>query len=266
MLGDYSVLAPREAFPRAEAAATTSLKLDDNLAEGHTSLAFVKMAYEWDWAMADREFRRAIELNPNYATAHQWYASYLVMMGRFDDSIREIKRAQELDPLSRIINANLGLHYYYARKFDESIEQLKKTIILDDSFSVAHQYLGRTYIQKGMNKEAIAELERARELSDNAPEVVASLGHAYAVAGRTSDAQKVLADLDEIARDRYVLPYFRAAVYTGLGDKDQAFAWLERAFEERHPGLVLVNIDPRFDSLRSDPRFADLIRRLGVVQ
>jgi serine/threonine-protein kinase len=266
MLGDYSVLAPREAFPRAEAAATTALKLDDNLAEGHTSLAFVKMAYEWDWAMADREFRRAIELNPNYATAHQWYASYLVMMGRFDDSIREIKRAQELDPLSRIINANLGLHYYYARKFDESIAQLKKTISLDDSFFVAHQYLGRTYIQKGMNKEAVSELERARELSGNAPEVVASLGHAYAVAGRTGDAQKVLSDLDEIARDRYVLPYFRAAVYTGLGDKDQAFAWLERAFEERHPGLVLVNIDPRFDSLRSDPRFADLIRRLGIAQ
>ncbi|HEY0322219.1 MAG TPA: protein kinase [Pyrinomonadaceae bacterium] len=265
MLGDYSVLAPSETFPRAEAAATTALKLDDNLAEGHTSLAFVKMAYAWDWASADREFRRAIELNPNYATAHQWYASYLVMMGRFDDSIREIKRAQELDPLSRIINANLGLHYYYARKFDESIQQLKKTISLDESFFVAHQYLGRTYIQKGMHKEAIAELERARELSGNAPEVVASLGHAYAVAGRTGDAQKVLADLDELARERYVLPYFRAAVYTGLGDKDQAFAWLERAYEERHPGLVLVNIDPRFDTLRSDPRFTDLIRRLGVA-
>ena len=266
MLGDYSVLAPREAFPRAEAAATTALKLDDNLAEGHTSLAFVKMAYQWDWAAADREFRRAIELNPNYATAHQWYASYLVMMGRFDDSIREIKRAQELDPLSRIINANLGLHYYYARKFDESVEQLKKTINLDEGFFVPHQYLGRTYIQKGMFKEAIAELERARELSANAPEVVASLGHAYAVAGRTSDAQKALADLDEIAKERYVLPYFRAAVYTGLGDRDQAFQWLERAYEERHPGLVLINIDPRFDTLRSDPRFADLIRRLGVGQ
>ena len=265
MLGDYSVLAPREAFPRAEAAAATALRLDDNLSEGHTSLAFVKMAYQWDWAAADREFRRAIELNPNYATAHQWYASYLVMMGRFDDSTREIKRAQELDPLSRIINANLGLHYYYARKFDDSIVQLKKTISLEESFFVPHQYLGRTYIQKGMYKEALAELERARELSGNAPEVVASLGHAYAVAGRTSDAQKALADLDEIARERYVLPYFRAAVYTGLGDKDQAFAWLERAFEERHPGLVLVNIDPRFDTLRSDPRFADLIRRLGVA-
>jgi eukaryotic-like serine/threonine-protein kinase len=266
MLGDYSVLAPREAFPRAEAAATTALKLDDNLAEGHTSLAFVKMAYQWDWAAADHQFRRAIELNPNYATAHQWYASYLVMMGRFDDSIREIRRAQELDPLSRIINANLGLHYYYARKFDESVEQLKRTISLDEGFFVPHQYLGRTYIQKGMHREAIAELERARGLSGNAPEVVASLGHAYAVAGRTADAQKVLAELDEIARERYVLPYFRAAIYTGLGDRDQAFTWLERAFEERHPGLVLINIDPRFDSLRSDPRFTDLIRRLGVAK
>jgi serine/threonine protein kinase/Tfp pilus assembly protein PilF len=266
MLGDYSVLAPRDTFPRAEAAAETALRLDDNLAEGHTSLAFVKMAYQWDWAAADREFRRAIELNPNYATAHQWYASFLVMMGRFDESIREIKRAQELDPLSRIINANLGLHYYYARKFDDSVEQLKKTISLEDTFFVPHQYLGRTYIQKGMYREALAELERARQLSNNAPEVVASLGHAYAVAGRTTDARKALTDLDEIARERYVLPYFRAAVYTGLGDKDEAFAWLERAFEERHPGLVLVNIDPRFDSLRSDPRFTDLIRRLGVAR
>jgi serine/threonine protein kinase/tetratricopeptide (TPR) repeat protein len=266
MLGDYSVLAPRDTFPRAEAAATTALRLDDNLAEGHTSLAFVKMAYQWDWAAADREFRRAIELNPNYATAHQWYASYLVMMGRFDESIREIKRAQELDPLSRIINANLGLHYYYARKFDESVEQLKKTISLEETFFVPHQYLGRTYIQKGMYREALAELERARQLSNNAPEVVASLGHAYAVAGRPADAQKALADLDEIAKERYVLPYFRAAVYTGLGDKDQAFAWLERAFEERHPGLVLVNIDPRFDTLRSDPRFVALLRRLGLPQ
>ena len=266
MLGDYSVLAPREAFPRAEAAATTALRLDDHLAEGHTSLAFVKMAYQWDWTTADKEFRRAIELNPNYATAHQWYASYLAMMGRFDDSIREIKRAQELDPLSRIINANLGLHYYYARQFDQSIEQLKRTISLDEGFFVPHQYLGRTYIQKGMHREAIAELERARQLSGNAPEVVASLGHAYAAAGRTGEAQRTLAELDEIAKERYVLPYFRAAVYTGLGDKDQAFIWLERAFEERHPGLVLVNIDPRFDTLRSDPRFTDLIRRLGVTQ
>ena len=265
MLGDYSVLAPREAFPRAEAAAQTALRLDDNLAEGHTSLAFVKMAYEWDWETADREFRRAIELNPNYATAHQWYASYLAMMGRFEESIREIKRAQELDPLSRIINANLGLHYYYARQFDQSIEQLKKTISLDEQFFVPHQYLGRTFVQKGMYREAVAELERARELSNNSPEVVASLGHALAVAGRTDEARKVLEELDEISKQRYVLPYFRAAVYTGLGDRDQAFQWLARAFEERHPGLVLVNIDPRFDSLRSDPRFADLLRRLNVA-
>ena len=264
MLGDYSVLAPREAFPRAEAAAQTALRLDDNLAEGHTSLAFVKMAYAWDWETADREFRRAIELNPNYATAHQWYASYLVMMGRFDESIREIKRAQELDPLSRIINANLGLHYYYARQFDQSFEQLKKTISLDEQFFVPHQYLGRTLIQKGMYREAVTELELARKLSNDSPEVIASLGHALAVAGRKDEARKILQELDDISRQRYVLPYFRAAVYTGLGDKDQAFQWLERAFEERHPGLVLVNIDPRFDSLRSDPRFADLLRRLNV--
>jgi serine/threonine protein kinase/Flp pilus assembly protein TadD len=265
MLGDYSVLPPKEAFPRAEAAATRAIELDMALAEGHTSLAFVKMAYSWDWQTADREFRRAIELNPNYATAHQWYASYLVMMGRFEESINEIKRAQELDPLSRIINANLGLHLYYARQYDQSIAQLQKTINVDQTFSVAHLYLGRTYIQKGMHKEAIAELQKARELSEDAPEVVSSLGYAYAAAGQRGDAQRVLEELQALSQKRYVLPYFVAAIHTGLGDKDQAFAWLEKAYEERHPGLVLINIDPRFDSLRSDPRFGDLLRRLGVA-
>ena len=192
MLADYSVLPPKEAFPRAEAAATKALEMDDTLAEAHTSLGFVKMAYDGDWTGAEREFRRAIELNPNYATAHQWYASYLVMMSRFDESITEMKRAQTLDPLSRIINANLGLHYYYAREYDQAVEQIRKTINLDPDFGVAHFYLGRTYLQKGMYKEAIAEMQKARELSGEDPETIASLGHAYAVMGRRTDALAVL--------------------------------------------------------------------------
>jgi serine/threonine protein kinase/tetratricopeptide (TPR) repeat protein len=266
MLADYSVLPPKEAFPRAEAAAAKALEMDDTLAEAHTSLAFVKMAYDGDWAGAEREYRRAIELNPNYATAHQWYASLLVMMRRFDESITEMKRAQALDPLSRIINANLGLHYYYARQYDQAIEQLRKTINLEPDFGLAYFYLGRALAQKGMYKEAIAELQKARDLSGEDPETIAELGYAYGLAGRRAEAQKVLDELNELSKRRYVLPYFIATVHTGLGDKDQAFEWLEKAYAASHPGLALVNVDPKFDTLRSDPRFADLVRRIGLTQ
>jgi eukaryotic-like serine/threonine-protein kinase len=266
MLADYSVLPPKEAFPRAEAAASKALEIDDTLAEAHTSLAFVKMAYDGDWAGADREFRRAIELNPNYATAHQWYASYLVMTRRFEESITEMKRAQALDPLSRIINANLGLHYYYARQYDQAIEQLHKTIDLNPDFGLAYFYLGRPLLQKGMRNEAIAELQKARALSGEDPETIAELGYAYGVAGRRAEAQAVLRELDGLSKRRYVLPYFIATIHTGLGDKDQAFAWLEKAYAESHPGLALVNVDPKFDTLRSDPRFNELLRRIGITQ
>ena len=265
MLADYSVLPPKDAFPRAAAAASKALEMDDTLSEAHTSLAFVKMDYEGDWAGADREYRRAIELNPNYATAHQWYASYLVMMRRYDESIAEMKRAQALDPLSRIINANLGLHYYYARQYDQAIEQLRKTIDLNPDFGLAYFYMGRALAQKGMYKEAIAQLQKARELSGEDPETIAELGYAYALAGRRAEAQDVLNEMNELAKRRYFLPYFFASVYTGLGDKDQAFAYLEKAYDVSHPGLALVNVDPKFDPLRSDPRFADLVRRIGLT-
>ncbi|MGB7925918.1 MAG: protein kinase [Pyrinomonadaceae bacterium] len=266
MLGDYSVLPPKEAFPRAEAAAAKALEIDDTLAEAHTSLAFVKMAYYGDWAAADREYRRAIELNPNYATAHQWYASYLVMMRRFEESITEIKRAQALDPLSLIINANLGLHYYYSRRYDEAIEQLRKTIDLNPDFGLAYFYMGRALLQKGLHSEAIIYLQKAKELSVDDPETIAELGYAYGLAGRRADAKKVLDELNELSKRRYVLPYFVATIYTGLGDKDQAFEWLEKAVADSHPGLALVNVDPKFDSLRADPRFPDLVRRIGLTQ
>ena len=265
MLADYSVLPPKEAFPRAEAAASKALEMDDTLAEAHTSLAFAKMAFDGDWAGAEREFQRAIELNPSYATAHQWYASYLVMMRRFEESIAEIKRAQALDPLSRIINSNLGLHYYYARQYDQAIDQLRKTINLNPDFGLAYFYMGRALLQKGMHREAIAELQKARELSGEDPETIAELGYAYAVAGRRAEAQGVLNDLTELSKRRFVLPYFFASIHTGLGDKDQAFAYLEKAYDVSHPGLALVNVDPKFDSLRSDPRFPELVRRIGLT-
>ena len=265
MLADYSVLPPKEAFPRAAAAASKALEMDDTLSEAHTSLAFVKMAYEGDWAGADREYRRAIELNPNYATAHQWYASYLVMMRRFDESINEIKRAQTLDPLSRIINSNLGLHYYYARLYDQAIDQLHKTINLNPDFGLAHFYLGRALVQKGLHKEAITELQKAREMSGEDPETIAELGYAYAMAGRRAEALAVIEELKELSKRRFVLPYFIATIYTGLSDKDQAFAYFEKAYEVSHPGIALVNVDPKFDTLRSDPRFTELVRRIGLA-
>src|SRR2546423_8556723 len=187
------------------------------------------------------------------------------MMRRFDDSINEIKRAQALDPLSRIINANLGLHYYYARLYDQAIDQLHKTINLNPDFGLAHFYLGRALVQKGMYREAIAEIQKARELSGEDPETIAELGYAYALAGRRAEAQGVLNELNELAKRRYVLPYFIATIHTGLGDKDQAFAYLEKAYEVSHPGIALVNVDPKFDSLRSDPRYADLVRRIALT-
>ncbi|HEV3470665.1 MAG TPA: protein kinase, partial [Pyrinomonadaceae bacterium] len=263
LMSDYSIVPPREAMPKARAAAQRALALDNTLAEAHTSLAFVRMAYDWQWEEAGRDFERALELNPNYATAHQWYASYLVQVGRFGEALSEIKRAQELDPLAPIISANAGLYLYYARQYDRAIEQLRKTIEVDERFGVAHLYLGYVYLQQpGRAEEAVEEFLRARELMGEDPETIAALGHAYAVAGRRAVAQKVLEELRERSARAYVSPYFMAVVYAGLGDHERAFEWLEKSYADRHPGMILLKSDPRFDALRRDPRLSNLIRRI----
>ena len=262
LMSDYSIVPPHEAMPRARAAAERALELDDALAEGHTSRAFVRMAYEWKWDEAEADFRRAIELNPNYATAHQWYASLLVQTGRAAEALSEIRFAQELDPLSSIISANAGLYLYYSRRYSEAERQLRKTLEVDDAFGVAHLYLGYVRLQQNEAARAVSEMERARELMGEDPETMAALGHAYAAAGRRAGALDMLGRLRARGRRGYVSPYFFAVVHAGLGDRDQAVGQLEQAYADRHPGMILLKFDPRFDPLRNDPRVARLIGRI----
>ena len=264
LIPNYSAGSPQEFYPKAKAAARKALELDETLAEAHTSLAQALFAYDWNFAESSREFRRAIELNPNYATARHWYAnSTLLAMGRFDEAVAEGKRAQELDPLSLIINADLGADYFYARQYDRSIEQLRKTIEMDQGFYTAHYFLGMAYAMKGAFPEAIAEYRRAQQLSDD-PFVLAYLGHAFAASGKRAEALKTLNQLKAIARQRYVPAYGFAIVYAAIGEKDHAFEWLEKLYQDRAFDIAYINVDPFFDQLRTDPRFADLVRRVGL--
>lgn len=253
---------PHEAFPRAKAAAERALEIDPGLAEAHTSLGVVKFQYDWDWAGSEREFRRAIELNANYAPAHQFFADFLKAMGRFDEAVAEMRRAQELDPLSISITTGLGHVLYLSRDYDRAIEQYRSAVALDPSFVQAHLWFGRPYLQKGMFDEAIAELEQAVNLSGGSTMSVAMLGHATASAGRTNRASALLETLKERSTKQYVPSYWIGLLYVGLGDKDRAMEWLERAFRERSSWLAWIGVEPRFDSLRSDSRFAALIARM----
>jgi TolB-like protein/DNA-binding winged helix-turn-helix (wHTH) protein/Tfp pilus assembly protein PilF len=263
-LGDYSYLPPKEAFPKAREAAAKALELDDSLAEAHTSLAFTKAAYDWEWSEAEREFRRAIEIKPSYATARQWHAEHLVAMGRFDEALAEIKRAQELEPLSLIVDTIVGWVYYFMRQPDRAIEQCRKTLELDANFYPAHLFLGQAYAQKRMYREAIAEYQRALSVSEGSAEASAFLGHAYEMSGQREQARKALDELKALAQKRYVSPDLIAVIHSGLGETDEAFVWLEKAYEERSRSLPFLRVDPMFDNLRADPRFTDLLRRVGL--
>jgi TolB-like protein/class 3 adenylate cyclase/Flp pilus assembly protein TadD len=259
----FGALPPATAMPKARAAVTRALEIDDTLAEAHNSLAMVFMR-DWDWVAAEREWKRALQLNPHYATAHHWYGiSFLSNRGRADEAIAEVKRAQELDPLSLAISADLAHVRYYARRYDQAVDQAHRTLAMDPKFARAHWLLGVVYLQQGMNEEAIAELQAARQLEDS-QRVIAQLGYAYAVSGRMSDAQKALTDLNELSQRHYVDPYWIALIYTGLGDKDRAFEWLGRAYEERSSWLTSLKVDPQWDGVRSDPRFAELLKKVGL--
>ncbi|MGB7926266.1 MAG: protein kinase [Pyrinomonadaceae bacterium] len=262
LLGVYNVLPPKEAYPLAKTAATRALEMDETLAEAHVSLASVMGDYEWDRARAEREFTRAIELNPNYATAHQWYAELLSQMGRHKEALTQIKQARELDPLSLIINSVEGWLYYLARQPDQAIEQCRKVIEMDQNFSVVHVYLGRAFAFKGEYEQAIAELQKAIQLDED-PWTIASLGHTYAIAGKREEALKLLSRLKELSTRRHVSPYHIAAIHAGLNEKEQAFQWLEKAYKQREQSLIFLKVDPLMDNLRSDSRFADLLRRVG---
>jgi serine/threonine-protein kinase len=271
LLCDIGVAPPVDEMPKAKIAAQRAVDIDPSLAEGYTSRAFVKLAYDWDWAGAEADFRKAIELNPRYPTAHQWYASFLVQMGDFDAAQREIEQAQQLDPLSPIISSNAGFYSYLQHRYDDAIQQYKKTLEIDPQFWVAHHYLGLAYAKKGMHREAIEELRLllnapgAGPLPDGAvekdPEVAASLGFVYAEAGRRAEAEAILERLTKLSRQRYVTPLYLAIVATGMKQNDIAINRLQDAFTNKHPGLVLIRVDPIFDNLRSDARFVQLIKK-----
>jgi TolB-like protein/Tfp pilus assembly protein PilF len=258
-------ISPREAFPKAKAAALKALELDDTMAEAYASLALVRLRYDWDWLAAERESKRAIELNPNYSMAHQIYADYLRVMGRPDEAMAEIKRAQELEPLSLNTNSVLGVHFYFAHQYDRAIEQSQKTLELDPNFPQAYLFLVWAYVQKARYQEAIAALKKATSISPGDVRFVSTLGHVYAVSGQRGEAVKILDQLKELSRQRYISPLEIGIIYAGLGEKEQAFAWLDKACAGRSWPLPNLKFDPRFDSLRSDPRFADLVRRIGLA-
>jgi eukaryotic-like serine/threonine-protein kinase len=260
----YSAGKPAEAMPKGKAAAMKALELDETLAEAHTALAQALFSYERNIAESDREYQRAIELNPNYATAHQWYAGgNLVATGRFDQAITEGRRAVELDPLSLIANVELSAIYGYARQNDQAVTQLRKVIELDPNWYLARMVLCQTYSYKGQFADAIAECEKARGLDDD-PAVLSYLARSYVLSGKRDEAMKVVAQMHELARQRYVPAYGFGFVYAALGDKDQAFQWLERSLQDGGWEMTFLKVDPALDSLRSDPRFADLVRRVGL--
>jgi eukaryotic-like serine/threonine-protein kinase len=257
-----NALPPKVAMSTAKTMATKAIQLNDALAEAHTSLAAVDLLYDWNWSEAESEFERAIALNRNYATAHQWYAEYLTAMGRHNEAIAEIKQALDLDPRSPIITRDVGWHYYCARQYDQAIEQCQETLKLDPNFAQAHTLLGLAYVKKGMFPEAIAEMQNAVRLSSSSNNL-ARLGYAYVTSGQNGEARQILDKLTNLSSEAYVWPTYIAAIYGGLGDKDQAFAWLEKAYQDRTGGLIYLKVFPMLDSLRSDPRFRGLAQRVG---
>src|SRR6266487_2591265 len=261
-LGFLRGLSRKETYERAEAAATKALELDDNLAEAHTSLALVKMEYEWDWTGSEREFQRAIQLNPGFAEAHHQYSHYLTAVGRSSESLVESLRALELDPLSLVLNAHLAWHYLYARQYDQAIQQCQKASELDRNYPETAEFRGLAYEQKGMYQEAIAELKTAINLSGGSPHMKAELGHAYAIAGETTQALGILDELKRGSTETHISSYDIAVIYIGLGRKEQALEAFEDAYQERSEWLRYVKVDPRLDPLRGDPRFEKLANEI----
>ncbi|HEU4931893.1 MAG TPA: protein kinase, partial [Pyrinomonadaceae bacterium] len=246
----WGFLPPHETFPKGKVALTKALQIDETLADAHTALADYYYSYEWNWLAAEQEFNRAIELNPNDASAHCGYGSYFQSMERFDKAIVERKLCRELDPLSPTATANVGYPYYFARQYDQAIGHYRKALELDPNYSWAYLWIGQAYLGKGMPNEAIANINKAIALSEGNVRMKATLGYAYAVAGRRGEGQQIIDELQIQSKQKYVSAYFIAVIYSGLGEKDHAFAWLEKAYQERHPYLTLLKVEPVFDNLR----------------
>ena len=256
---------PRDIYPKAEAAALQALELDDTLGEAHSTLGFCRLLFDWDFAAAECEYKRAIELSPNYANAHDGYSFYLKATGQHTAAIRECQRAQELDPLSLFATLSLGWAYYFARDYDAALTQTRKVLEMDTNFGFAHWHAGKVYLQKGMFPEAVIALRQALNLVGGTPPFISFLGHAYAKAGKPREARQMLAQLLRLAQKQYVSSYFIALIYLGLGETDQTFAWLEQAYEERSGFLAFINVEPMLDDLRGDARFEDLLERVRLL-
>ena len=256
---------PKERLQNAKTAVTQALEIDETLAEAHTSLGRIKADYEWDWAGAEREYKRALELNPNYATTHQWYALYLSSVGRNDEAIREAKRAQELEPLSLSINTTLGWVLFYAGNNDEALNQIRKTLEMDPNFADALFASAHVYEAKKLYAEAIAASQKAINLDDD-PKLIAELGYIYAASGKSAEAKQILIQLEQLPKGKYIPSYNVARIYSALGEKEKAIKWLERAFEEHQPEIRgQIQRGEWQDNFRSVPRFQDLLRRIGLV-
>ncbi len=265
LLALFEFISPRDAFPNARANAEQALKLNPDLAEAHISLGLVSFQYDWDWKEAEREFERGVKLNPNYPPAHQFFGDYLKAMGRFEEALVEMRRAQELDPLSVSISTGVGHVLYLSRQYDLAIEQYGKALELDPKFVQAHLWFGRPYLQKGMFVEAISELKKAVDLSSGSTISLAVLGHAYASAGKREEALEIVEKLVERSKQQYIPSYWIAMIYIGLADRENAVVWLERAYQERSSWLVWINVEPRFDTLRVDPRYASLVSKMKLT-
>ena len=255
-------MAPHVAMPKAKTAALQALAIDETLAEAHTSLARVLQVYEWNWKEAEKEFKRAIELNPRYAVAHQWYGGLLERTGRLDEGISERKLALELDPLSTITIFELGTNFLYAGNYDQAIAQFQRALELDPSFPAAHQYLPLAYVKKGMYEEALARIREAPESAGL--NITGVPGYVYAISGHTSEARKELEELKRLRKTEYITAVSLAIICAGLGERDEALSWLEKGYEDRAFQMQMLQLDPRLDSLRDDPRFKELVRKVGL--
>jgi eukaryotic-like serine/threonine-protein kinase len=264
LMGQQEILPVREAFAKARELALKAFELDEALPEAHSVLGWIHRSYDWDWPGAEREFKRALELDPGSAFAHNSYGAYLIVVGREEESVAEERRALQLDPLSSFLNGQMAIILLEAQRYEEMAEQCRKTLELDPSNSRAYFALGLGHAQQGRYDQAVAELRKSAELSGGRPDVLAELGYVYGLAGKKAEAKRILAELTELAKRGNVSPLNFAIVYAGLGDKDQAFAWLERAYQERSPFLLDIKTLLGGDPLRSDPRFQDLLRRIGL--
>jgi serine/threonine protein kinase/TolB-like protein/Tfp pilus assembly protein PilF len=262
-LGESGYTAPQQVWQNAKSAAMHAVKLDDTLPEAHISLALVRESYEWDWLGAESEFKRAIQLNPNYASSHQWYGDFLTRMGRFDEARVELKKAQELDPLSLLTNTSLGRQLYFTRQYDAAVQQLKKTLDIDPKFVPAQHAIEAAYAQNGMFKEAIGERQKVLTLSGN-PDLAAAIGEDFNTGGYPGVMKSWLEGLKEVSKRGYVSAYNIAQIYARLGDKNQALASLEMALDQRDSNLTYVNVEPAFDEIRSDPRFQKIVQQLAL--